>query len=82
MHLLDGFAEEIVNIDDLIKIQDMEGLREETQKFTAKVKELIEALQKRIKEQNEKKIVALGVYYFLFRNSKPGYIKGRLMPRS
>lgn len=28
MNLLDGFAEDIINIDDLNKIQDMEGLRD------------------------------------------------------
>lgn len=38
MHLLDGFSEEIVNIDDLKKIEKMTGLEEEIQKFTSKVK--------------------------------------------
>lgn len=38
MHLLDGFAEDIVKIDDLEKIQKMTGLEEEIQKFTAKIK--------------------------------------------
>lgn len=49
MHLLDGFSEDIVKIDDLEKIQKMRGLEEELPKFTGKIKELVEALQKRIK---------------------------------
>jgi hypothetical protein len=38
MHLLDGFSDDIVKIDDLEKIQKMRGLEEEIQKFTIKVK--------------------------------------------
>lgn len=63
MHLLDGFSEDIVKIDDLEKIQKMRGLEEELPKFTGKIKELVEALQKRIKQQNEKKLAALKVNY-------------------
>lgn len=63
MHLLDGFSEDIVKIDDLEKIQKMRGLEEQLPKFTGKIKELVEALQKRIKQQNEKKLAALKVNY-------------------
>ena len=38
MHLLDGFSEDIVRIEDLEKIQKMQGLEDEIQKFTLKVK--------------------------------------------
>lgn len=65
MHLLDGFSEDIVKIDDLEKIQKMRGLEEELPKFTGKIKELVEALQKRIKQQNEKKLAALKVNYLI-----------------
>lgn len=63
MHLLDGFSEDIVKIDDLEKIQKMRGLEEQLPKFTGKIKELVEALQKRIKQQNEKKLAALKVIF-------------------
>ena len=56
MHLLDGFSEDIVRIEDLQKIQKMRGLDDEIQKFTSKVKELVEAMQKKIKDQNENKL--------------------------
>ena len=49
MNLLDGFSEDIVKIEDLEKIQKMRGLEEEIQKFTLKVKELVEVMQKKIK---------------------------------
>lgn len=62
MNLLDNFAEDIVKIEDLEKIQNMRGLEEEMLKFTLKIKELVEALQKRIKEQNEQKLLALRVH--------------------
>ena len=42
----------------------MTGLEEEIQKFTSKVKELIEAMQKKIKEQNELKLAQLKVQNF------------------
>lgn len=41
MNLLDNFAEDIVKIQDLEKIQNMRGLEEEIQKFTLKIKELV-----------------------------------------
>lgn len=62
MHLLDGFSEDIAKIDDLEKIQKMRGLEEEIQKFTLKVKELVEAMQKKIKEENEKKLQKIKVF--------------------
>lgn len=34
----------------------MRGLDDEIQKFTSKVKELVEAMQKKIKDQNENKL--------------------------
>lgn len=34
----------------------MKGLEEEMQKFTLKVKELVEVMQKKIKEENERKL--------------------------
>ena len=46
---MDGFAEDLINIDDLGKIQGMEGLEEEMSKFVSKIKQLVEGLQKRIK---------------------------------
>jgi hypothetical protein len=49
MHLLDGFSEDIFKIDDLEKMQKMRGLDEEIIKSTTKIKELIEAMQKKIK---------------------------------
>ena len=61
MHLMDGFSDEIVRIDDLEKIVKMRGLEEEIQKFTLKVKELIESMQKRIKDQNERKLTIMKV---------------------
>lgn len=64
MNLLDGFSEDIVRIEDLEKIQKMRGLDDEIQKFTLKVKELVEAMQKKIKEQNEKKIEQIKVHYY------------------
>lgn len=66
MHLLDGFSDDIVKIDDLEKIQKMRGLEDEMQKFQLKIKELVESLQKRIKEQNEKKLLAIRVILNLF----------------
>jgi hypothetical protein len=39
----------------------MKGLEEEMQKFQLKIKELVESLQKRIKEQNEKKLLEINV---------------------
>lgn len=55
MHLLDGYEKEIVRIDDLEKIQKMRGLEEEINNFSNKVKELIDGMQKKIKEENERK---------------------------
>ena len=63
MHLLDGFSDDIVRIEDLEKIQKMRGLEEEIQKFTSKVKELVEVMQKKIKEENEKKLAEIRVKY-------------------
>ena len=56
MHLLDNFEKDLVKIDDLEKILKMRGLEEEMNNFTNKVKELIDAMQKRIKDENEKKL--------------------------
>lgn len=82
MNLLDGFAEDIINIDDLNKIQDMEGLRDQTQKFSLKVKELVEAMQKRIKEQNDKKIAALNVHkIIIYRSMRLSCIRENNRPR-
>ena len=50
-----------MRIDDLEKIVKMRGLEEEIQKFTLKVKELVESMQKRIKDQNEKKLAEIKV---------------------
>ena len=59
MNLLDGFSDDIVKIEDLEKIQKMRGLEEEIQKFTLKVKELVEVMQKKIKEENERKLAEI-----------------------
>lgn len=59
MNLLDGFSDDIVKIEDLEKIQKMRGLEEEIQKFTLKVKELVEVMQKKIKEENERKLLEI-----------------------
>ena len=70
MHLMDGFSDEIVRIDDLEKIVKMRGLEEEIQKFTLKVKELIESMQKRIKDQNERKLTIMKVWIYVFQKSE------------
>lgn len=56
MHLLDGFESDIIKIDDLEKIQKMRGLEDEINNFKNKVKELVDAMQKKIKEENERKL--------------------------
>ena len=48
----------------------MRGLEEEIQKFTLKVKELVESMQKRIKDQNEKKLAEIKVSFLSCRNLK------------
>ena len=50
MHLLDGYEKDIIKIDDLEKIQKMRGLEQEINNFSNKVKELVDAMQKKIKE--------------------------------
>jgi hypothetical protein len=50
MNLLDNYEKEIIKIDDLEKIQKMRGLEEEMSNFSNKVKELVDAMQKKIKD--------------------------------
>ncbi len=50
MHLLDNYEKDIVKIDDLEKIQKMRGLEEEMNNFSNKVKELVDTMQKKIKD--------------------------------
>ena len=50
MHLLDNFEKELVKIEDLEKIQKMRGLEEEINNFMNKVKELVDGMQKKIKD--------------------------------
>ncbi len=52
MHLLDNYEKDIIKIDDLEKIQKMRGLEEEMSNFSNKVKELVDAMQKKIKDEN------------------------------
>ena len=47
---MDNFEKQLVKIDDLDKIMKMQGLEEETNNFTNKVKEIIDAMKKRIKD--------------------------------
>ena len=68
MHLLDNFQKDLVKIDDLEKILKMRGLEQEMNNFTNKVKELIDAMQKRIKDENEKKLEEIRVILKIFRN--------------
>ena len=68
MHLLDNFEKDIIKIDDLEKIQKMRGLEEEMSNFSNKVKELVDAMQKKIKEENEKKLEEIRVHLCLYRN--------------
>lgn len=68
MHLLDNFEKDLVKIEDLEKIQKMRGLEEEINNFMNKVKELVDAMQKKIKDENEKKLHEIKVLYRLVRN--------------
>ena len=77
MHLLDNFEKDLVKIDDLEKILKMRGLEEEMSNFTNKVKELIDAMQKRIKDENEKKLEEIKVSAALFRNPSKNCQQGR-----
>lgn len=80
MHLLDGYEKEIIKIDDLEKIQKMRGLEEEINNFSNKVKELVDAMQKKIKEENESKLKDIKVLSFLFRNQNRScsFVRSRL----
>lgn len=66
--MLDGYEKEIIKIDDLEKIQKMRGLEEEINNFSNKVKELVDAMQKKIKEENESKLKDIKVTPSLSRN--------------
>ena len=63
----------MVKIDDLEKILKMRGLEEELNNFTNKVKELIDAMQKKIKDENEKKLDEIRVDLQLSRNQNKNY---------
>jgi len=80
MHLLDGYEKEIVNIEDLEKIQKMRGLEEEINNFSNKVKELIDAMQKKIKEENEKKLSQIRVWLVVYRNLRTNCSSARSKP--
>lgn len=49
MHLIDNFADDLVQEEELDKLRKMHGMDEEIQKFSAKVKEIVEIIQKKIK---------------------------------
>jgi hypothetical protein len=46
----------------------MRGLEEEMSNFSNKVKELVDAMQKKIKDENEKKLQEIRVPLFGYRN--------------
>jgi predicted transcriptional regulator len=77
MHLLDGYEKEIIKIDDLEKIQKMRGLEEEINNFSNKVKELVDAMQKKIKEENENKLRDIKVTAALCRNHNRNFCFAR-----
>jgi hypothetical protein len=49
MHLIDTFADELIQEDELEKLRHIRGIDEEITKFHSKVKEIIENIQKKIK---------------------------------
>jgi hypothetical protein len=69
MHLIDNFADELVQDEELDKIRKMRGIEEEIAKFCLKVKEIVENIQKKIKEKNEEKLKSVHVIHYLRRNS-------------
>lgn len=56
MHLIDNFADELIQEDELDKLRHIRGIDEEIAKFHSKVKEIVENIQKKIKEMNELKL--------------------------
>lgn len=69
MHLLDNYAEDLVVDEELDKIKKMRGIEDEMAKFSSKVKEIVENIQKKIKEMNEEKLKSVRVLFTLLRNS-------------
>ena len=68
MHLIDNFADELVQEEELDKLKKMRGIEEEIAKFHIKVKEIVENIQKKIKEMNELKLKDVHVMELLCRN--------------
>jgi hypothetical protein len=57
MNLIDNLHEELVqNDEDIKKLIKIKSVEEETSKFTQKIKEVVETIQKKIMEINEKKL--------------------------
>lgn len=82
MNMLDGFETDIIKIDDLEKIQKMHGLEDEINNFKNKVKELVDAMQKKIKEENEKKLQKIKVLVPPPRNQRRSSSSGRRRPNA
>lgn len=59
----------------------MRGLEEEINNFSNKVKELVDAMQKKIKEENENKLRDIKVPFVSLRNQKRSCYSEKKKPK-